>query len=280
MLLEEKIKSLINEVQGEFGVYLEDITDGAKIMLNENITFSAASTIKIPLVALGLKLYEEGKFGLNDEIEMKTQNRVGGTGVLKTLNKNYKPTILDLMTLAITVSDNAATNELVDLVGGFDKINDFNKSLNLNETKFQRKMLDLKALQEGKDNFTSAKDLGTILSLIAKDECVSKESSELLIKMMKMQQFRQKLPNLIPAVTSYDAKATADLPDDGKVLVANKTGDLWKVQHDVGIFILPKGERYVISVFSQKLAEDHEGIETISKISKTVYEYMIEKYNY
>lgn len=280
MLLEEKIKSLINEVQGEFGVYFEDITDGAKIMLNENITFSAASTIKIPLVALGLKLYEEGKFGLNDEIEMKTQNRVGGTGVLKTLNKNYKPTILDLMTLAITVSDNAATNELVDLVGGFDKINDFNKSLNLNETKFQRKMLDLKALQEGKDNFTSAKDLGTILSLIAKDECVSKESSELLIKMMKMQQFRQKLPNLIPAVTSYDAKATADLPDDGKVLVANKTGDLWKVQHDVGIFILPKGERYVISVFSQKLAEDHEGIETISKISKTVYEYMIEKYNY
>lgn len=260
MLLEEKIKSLINEVQGEFGVYFEDITDGAKIMLNENITFSAASTIKIPLVALGLKLYEEGKFGLNDEIEMKTQNRVGGTGVLKTLNKNYKPTILDLMTLAITVSDNAATNELVDLVGGFDKINDFNKSLNLNETKFQRKMLDLKALQEGKDNFTSAKDLGTILSLIAKDECVSKESSELLIKMMKMQQFRQKLPNLIPAVTSYDAKATADLPDDGKVLVANKTGDLWKVQHDVGIFILPKGERYVISVFSQKLAEDHEGI--------------------
>lgn len=280
MLLEEKIKSLINEVQGEFGVYFEDITDGAKIMLNENITFSAASTIKIPLVALGLKLYEEGKFGLNDEIEMKTQNRVGGTGVLKTLNKNYKPTILDLMTLAITVSDNAATNELVDLVGGFDKINDFNKSLNLNETKFQRKMLDLKALQEGKDNFTSAKDLGTILSLIAKDECVSKESSELLIKMMKMQQFRQKLPNLIPAVTSYDSKATADLPDDGKVLVANKTGDLWKVQHDVGIFILPKGERYVISVFSQKLAEDHEGIETISKISKTVYEYMIEKYNY
>lgn len=278
MLLEEKIKSLINEVQGEFGVYFEDITDGTKIMLNENITFSAASTIKIPLVALGLKLYEEGKFGLNDEIEMKTQNRVGGTGVLKTLNKNYKPTILDLMTLAITVSDNAATNELVDLVGGFDNINAFNKSLNLNETKFQRKMLDLKALQEGKDNFTSAKDLGTILSLIAKDECVSKESSELLIKMMKMQQFRQKLPNLIPAVTSYDAKATADLPDDGKVLVANKTGDLWKVQHDVGIFILPKGERYVISVFSQKLAEDHEGIETISKISKTVYECMIEKY--
>lgn len=280
MLLEEKIKSLINEVQGEFGVYFEDIADETKIMLNENVTFSAASTIKIPLVALGLKQSEEGKFDLNDEIEIKPQNRVGGTGVLKTLNKNYKPTILDLMNLAITVSDNAATNELIDLVGGFDNINSFNKSLNLNETKFQRKMLDLNALQEGKDNFTSAKDLGTILSLIAKDACVSKESSELLIKMMKMQQFRQKLPNLIPAVTSYDAKATADLPDDGKVLVANKTGDLWKVQHDVGIFILPKGERYVISVFSQKLAEDHEGIETISKISKAVYEYMIEKYNY
>lgn len=89
-------------------------------------------------------------------------------------------------------------------------------------------MLDLKALQEEKITLHQQKDLGTILSLIAKDECVSKESSELLIKMMKMREFRQKLPNLIPAVTSYDAKATADLPDDGKVLVANKTGDLGK----------------------------------------------------
>lgn len=280
MFLEEKIKSLINEVQGEFGVYFEDTVDGTKILLNENIVFSAASTIKIPLVALGLKLYEEGKFDLNDEIEIKPENRVGGTGVLKTLNRNYKPTVSDLMTLAITVSDNVATNQLVDLVGGFDNINSFSKSLGLNDTKFQRKMLDLKSLQEGKDNFTTAKDLGTILSLVAKDECVSKESSELLLKMMKMQQFRQKLPNLIPAITSYDAKATADLPDEGKVLVANKTGDLWKVQHDVGIFILPKGERYVISVFSQKLAEDYEGVETISKISKAAYEYMTKKYNY
>lgn len=278
-MLEKRIKSILNEIEGEFGVYFEDIQDHSKIEINENLLFSAASTIKIPLVALVFKQYEEGNFNIYDEVTIKSENRVGGTGILKALNKNYKPTILDLVTLAIIVSDNTATNELIDLVGGFKKINEFNVSIGLNNTKFQRKMLDLEALKSGKDNLTTAKDLGMILSLIASGRCISKEASNMILQIMKTQQFRQKLPYLLPAITSYDDKATDEFPEEGKVIVANKTGDLWKVQHDVGIFILPKGQRYIISMYSQKLREDSEGIETISKISKIIYEEMRDKYN-
>ncbi len=277
-MLENEIKILLNKVQGEFGIYYEDIQDHTKICLNENKVFSAASTIKIPLVALTLKKYEDGEIDIDDEVEINSNNRVGGTGILKNLNKNYKPTILDLMNLALVVSDNIATNELIDIVGGFDNINEFIKYLGLTNTKFQRKMLDLDALKEGKDNFTSAKDLGMILSSIAQGKCVSEKASNIILNILKTQQFRQKLPNFIPSVTSYDEKATDELPEKGKVIVANKTGDLWKVQHDVGIFILPEGQRYIISIFSQKLLEDYEGIQTISNISKLIYDYMIEKY--
>ena len=279
-MLNEKITSLLNNVEGEFGVYFEDIQDHNRVIINGNLVFCAASTIKIPLVALVLKEYEEGKFDINDKVDIKLENRVGGTGVIRNLDKSFKPTILDLINLALVVSDNIATNQLIDIVGGFGKINEFNQSIGLNNTKFQRKMLDLKSLNEGLDNCTTAKDLGTLLTLIAEGKCVSKKSSELIIKILKTQQFRQKLPNFIPAVTSYDANATNELPDEGKVMVANKTGDLWKTQHDVGIFILPKGERYVVAVYSQKLSEDYEGIEAISKISKIVYDYMLGKYNY
>ena len=56
------------------------------------------------------------------------------------------------------------------------------------------------------------------------------------------------------------------------MLVANKTGDLVGIQHDVGIFQLPDGRRYIISMFTGDLASDLEGITTISKVSKAVYE--------
>ncbi len=277
-MLKDNIKSILNEIKGEFGIYFEDLQSDEKVVINPNVKFSAASTIKIPLVALALKECEEGKYDLNQEFILKEENRVGGTGILKTLNKNYKPTMLDLINLAIVVSDNVATNELVDLVGGFDKINSFNESIGAPNTKFKRKMMDLKALQSGKDNFTTAEDLGHILKLIAKGECVSKKTSKMVLDIMKTQQFRQKLPHLLPAITSYDPKATDEFPEEGKVIVANKTGDLWKVQHDVGIFILPGKEKYVLAIYSQKLDEDSEGIEAISKISKVIYEYMSEKY--
>ena len=55
-------------------------------------------------------------------------------------------------------------------------------------------------------------------------------------------------------------------------VIDNATGDLVGIQHDVGIFQLPDGRRYIISMFTGDLASDLEGITTISKVSKAVYE--------
>ena len=96
--------------------------------VNPNQIFPSASIIKIPVLAALFKAAAEGKVDLNAKTTLKAENRVGGGGVLTELSIKLRPTVLDLATLMIIVSDNAATNELIDLVG-MDQVNDLVRKL-------------------------------------------------------------------------------------------------------------------------------------------------------
>ncbi len=91
-----------------------------------------------------------------------------------------------------------------------------------------------------------------------------------IFDIMASQQCRNKLPALLPAVASYSGSKSA-IPE-GQVLVANKTGDLVGIQHDVGIFELPDGRRYLIAMFTGDLENDSAGIAAISQVSLAVYQ--------
>lgn len=277
-MLEQKLYSILGRLEGEVGIYFEDIQTGENISINPDRVFSAASTVKIPLVSLLFQKVNEDKIALSDTIELSEENRVGGTGILKNLDKRYKPTVLDLATLAIIVSDNAATNQLVDLVGGLEEITKYCESIGLTSTKFQRKMMDIKAKAAGKDNLTTARDMGNILVKLVRNEIVSDNASKQIIDIMKSQQLRSKLPAYIPAIdTSNPADHYMEI-EPGTVMVANKTGDLDRVQHDIGIFILPGNNYYVLAMFTSNLSADSEGIRAIGEVSKAVYEEMAAKY--
>ncbi len=278
MSINKKIFSIIRCLEGEIGLYFEDLQTGEKLTINSDNIFPAASTIKIPLVLFLFQIVEDGMLDLNDVVSISKDNRVMGTGIIKDLNENYKPTILDLATLCITVSDNIAANQIIDLVGGTSKVNEFCKKIGLSNTRLQRKMLDIEAIKAGKDNYTTAGDMGSLLRQLGKNKIVSKQVSERVIEIMKTQQFRQKLPALIPAVTSYDPNVHNKEVVPGTVVVANKTGDLRGVQNDVGIFIMPGNNIYILAILICSLAEDSQGIEAIAKISKVVYEEMKKKY--
>ncbi|MBE6067457.1 MAG: serine hydrolase [Clostridium lundense] len=277
-MLEQELYSILGTLEGEVGIYFEDIQTGEKISINPDRVFSAASTVKIPLVSLLFQKVNEGKIALSNAVEINEENRVGGTGIIKNLDKRYKPTVLDLATLAIIVSDNAATNQLVDLVGGLEEITGYCKSIGLTSTKFQRKMMDIKAKASGKDNLTTARDMGNILAKLVRNEIVSDNASKQIIDIMKSQQLRSKLPAYIPAIDTSDPADHHTEIEPGTVMVANKTGDLDRVQHDIGIFILPGNNYYVLAMFTSNLSSDSEGIRAIGEVSKAVYEEMAAKY--
>ncbi|MDK2882407.1 MAG: beta-lactamase class [Bacillota bacterium] len=253
MLPEKEILSVLGQLAGSVAVYLEDMTAQELFTVNPERTFPAASTIKIPLLAAVLESAETGKLDLNEATAIAHANRVGGAGVLSELSPNLRPTVRDLATLMIIQSDNTAANQLIDLVG-METVNALCRKLGLKHTVLQRKMMDFEAARAGRDNFTSAADLGRLLKLLLEGKVVSSAASALIIDLMKRQQHRNKLPAYLPA----------------DILIAHKTGDLPNLEHDAGIFFLPK-RTYTLVVLTDRLPSNRAGIETIARISEIVF---------
>lgn len=257
---------------GEVGLYIEDLDSGERFEVNPSLVFPSASVIKIPILALLLKDARDKGMDLYAPHTMNPENRVGGTGILCELEPAYCPPVYYLAKLMIILSDNSATNEIIDLVGGFERVTAFCRETGYHNTSLNRKMMDFDAIAQGRNNYISAGDAGRMLCAVAKGEFVDAQISRTIVDMMNGQQYRNKLPARLPAVPTYAKPEDKKKLKPGSVLVANKTGDLFGIQHDVGIFTLPDNRRYVIAVLTGGLADDADGINLVADISKMVYE--------
>ncbi|HWP51532.1 MAG TPA: serine hydrolase, partial [Clostridia bacterium] len=251
----DAITQLLSSVSGLFGVYIEDMDSGEVFEMNADHVFPSASVIKVPMLALLLKDVQTGRLDWNKPIPLAAENRVGGTGILCELDPDYTPTLAVLAKLMIVVSDNTATNQIMDLIG-IDRFNAFCHEMGYEHITLMRKMLDFEAIRQGKNNYMCAGEAGRLLSSIARGEFVNSEVCGTIISIMEKQQCRNKLPALLPAVPSWSPAEERHNLKPGSLLVANKTGELNRLQHDVGIFTLPDKRRYVISIFSGELLSD------------------------
>ncbi len=262
---------LLSSLEGTVGLYIHDLDCGEKFQVNPEQVFPSASVIKIPLLALLLRDVQEGRVDWNAKHPIASCNRVGGTGILCELEPDYVPTVETLAKLMIVLSDNTATNEIIDLLG-IDRVNRFCREMGCPNTVLMRKMLDFEAIRQGKNNYMCAGEAGRLLVQAAKGEFVTPEISQTMVRILERQQYRGKLPALLPAVPSYAPEEDKKHLKPGTVLVANKTGELVGIQHDVGIFTLPDGRRYVIAMFTGGLKDDALGIQAIQKVSRAVYD--------
>ena len=270
---QKEIYELLSKLDGTVGLYVEVMDTGEVFEINPDYVFPSASVIKIPMLALLLRDVQEKRADWNAPRAIAPNNRVGGTGILVSLDADYAPSLSVLATLMITLSDNTATNEIMDIIG-IDRFNQFCRDMGYSHIMLMRKMLDFESIKQGRNNYMCAGEAGRLLSSIAKGEFVNKEVCETIIGIMERQQCLNKLPALLPAIPSWASKEERTNMKPGTVLVANKTGDLTGIQHDVGVFTLPDGRRYVIAMFTGGLASDRDGIMAIAKVSRAVYDAM------
>lgn len=256
-MLEEKLKKFIDEQKGNVAVFVKDLKTGREIKINADMQFPSASIIKIAIMSELFNKINEGVYTLDDEIEIKEEMLTGGDGILKELNYGHRFTLKEICTLMIIVSDNMATNILIDLLG-MDNINFNAKKLGMKKTSLQRKMMDSLAVKQGRNNFTSAEDFAMILELIYKGENVNETYSSMMLNILKKQQVRGRLDLYLPE----------------EVLIAHKTGDLDFLEHDGGIVFLPDRE-YIICVLTNEVKSNKDGREIIGEISKMVYDEMV-----
>lgn len=253
-MIKSKIASIINESQGNVAVAVKNLSTDLEISFNEELIFPSASTIKLVILSELLRQCKLGKFNIEDKIKITEELLTGGDGILKELEIGHTFSLKELATLMIIVSDNMATNILIDLLG-MDNINDTAIQLGLKQTVLQRKMMDFATKALGKDNFTCAKDMSHILELIYNGKAIDNESSKVMLDMILRQQVNGRLDLYIPE----------------EIKIAHKTGNLDNLEHDVGIVLLPNTD-YIICVLTNNLKSNKECRETIGLISKAVYD--------
>jgi len=161
-------------------------------------------------------------------------------------------TLRDLATMMIAVSDNSATNVLIDRVG-MDNVNAVLDSLGLAHTRLRRKMMDLDAARQGRENISTPREMMVLLDALYHGKVLNKEFTADFFKVLS---------------TNKDSWIPRDLPADVKS--ANKPGSLEGVRNDSGI-VFVEGRPYVICVMTAFLTNEREGEQAISKVSFTAW---------
>jgi len=253
-------EELIEEMSDYEGQFAYVISEGDEVIrFNEHMAASPASTIKVPILVEVLRQCDKGKLALEQMIEIKEADKTGGSGVLQAMNISML-SLRDLLTLMIIVSDNTATNIVIELVG-VEQMNEGFSKMGMSSTTLSRKMMDLERLQSGIDNVTTANDLHTCLKAVNDEVLLSKTSRKIFYDIMHHQQFQHKLPFHM---------------DIESIKIWNKTGSIAGVENDCGIF--QKRERTVYAaIMCSKLTNERVGLHFIQQAGKKISELLEER---
>ncbi|WP_404468467.1 serine hydrolase [Sutcliffiella horikoshii] len=259
-ILKERVQAVVDSTAGHVSFVIED-GSGLRLEKDADLLKKAASLIKIPIMMAAFKQVEAGRLNLSDRYLIDAENIVGGAGVIQFMDGNTSFTLWDLLTLMIVVSDNTATNKVIDIVG-WSAVDGFCKKHGLTNTRLERKMMDFKAAAAGLENRTSAQEMVECLKFLHMEDDERTVFSDVSRQMMLHILGGQQLLDKLPFYMDLDA-----------VKIANKTGELPGVEHDCGV-VTYKTEKLIVTVLIDDLVDNSIGKRAIQEIGKLVEEYL------
>ena len=219
--MEQDILGRLEKLPGKIGFYYKNLVTGEVITYQEDESFLAASVIKLYIMAEAVRQCKEGILTKDDMVVIDKAKCVPSCGALTYMHDGLEVTIQDLYTLMIILSDNSATNFLIDILGE-EAINDGIRALGHEKTQLNRKMYDTEKSARGIQNYVCPIELGEFLERLYHGEVFDADSSEHMLSVMKDQRLNGKIPFHIHT-----------LPEHGRI--AHKTGEDTGITHDVGI---------------------------------------------
>ena len=272
--LEQQLRELCGRIDGEWGLSLYIPERGERLSVNAQARRVSASTIKIPLLALLLKDAEEGRLDLEQPVAIDAVNRVGGSGILQSLSPTVKLSLRDHAELMMVLSDNVSTNVVIDAVG-MERANAFFVQEGWTATHLGRKMMTQGALlPDGtrEQNYTSVADLADMMERVQAGTMVSPQVSRTMLRIMAGQRNGKFRPAL-PEAKRYDPSKELELPPEGRVVLAAKSGTLVDpvVANDAGILLLPDG-RSAVLVMMTASRSNPETERIMGQVARAVYE--------
>lgn len=209
MSLPESVAQAIDSNHARVGLSVIDLKSGSGFGVNEDEVFAQASAIKIPILWTLHRLAAKGELSLDQTLPIDPTNGSGGCGVLQNFaSRNTQVALGDLAVLMIVLSDNVATNLLIDRLG-FEAVNGLLGSLGSAETRLRRKMIDQAARNAGRENTSTPAEAARLMQQLDAD---NKRSDPVAAAVLKTLRLKKTSP------------VTAALPEDTRL--ATKPGML------------------------------------------------------
>jgi beta-lactamase class A len=267
--LEKKLSPIIAAHHGKVAVWAKHLRTGQMVAIEADTPVQTASVIKLPIMLEAFHQKKDGKLDFSKRITLTKDDQVSGSGLLPFLEPGLALTVNDAIVLMMTVSDNTATNLVLDQVT-IPAVNARVTALGLKDTYLYKKVYkppvgpmpaDQKKFGLGK---TTAREMGEVMEAIARCELADAALCARMIEIMKNQQFRYMIPRYLE---------TADTSEEGSA-IADKIGELDHVRNDVAL-VETKAGPIVISVFTWENKDaswspDNEAYFTIAKVAKAI----------
>jgi beta-lactamase class A len=196
--LEAELRRVGSAFSGSWTAALTDLTTGEHFGIDEDGVMPTASLIKVPVLAALYAAVHAGTLGLEDRTAYEERHYCRGSGVLQHLTPGAQMTVRDAAVLMMIISDNAATNMCIDLVG-IAQVDETMRSMGFPATRLFQRLGDSAAgLDARKMSVSSAGDICGLMTLIARHEAVSADASEDMMRIMRRSDGRGELSHLLP----------------------------------------------------------------------------------
>ena len=259
-----EIQRLIAASGAAVAVALRTLDGRDELLLQPDVAFHAASTMKVPVL---IELYRQARAGslsLDDPIPVVNEFHSIVDGSPFTLDTGDdsdaevyrhiggRMSYRNLAEAMITVSSNFATNLIIEHLGATN-IQKTTDALGAGGMHVLRGVEDDKAFQKGLNNSTTARALLTLMEAIARGKAVDQAASDEMIAVLKRQKFNNRIPAGLPPGTP----------------VAHKTGEITRIQHDAAIVYA--GRPFVLVVLVRGLDDAKRGSALAADITRVLY---------
>jgi beta-lactamase class A len=230
----------------------KNLESGLTLTANERAVMPAWSTIKVLLALAFWRAVAEERLSAGYPYAYQPWQSVGGSGVLRGFRYAARLTLADLAHLSLAVSDNDATNIVLAFVG-LEAVNDLAAELGLQDTAMRRRMMDAASRAEGRDNVTSARDLGLLFEELERGSVLSERVRAPVKASLAAQEHRDGIARYLPPEAVYLGKVGDDAPEG-------------RYAHDAAL-VVTREARLVIVVMS----DDGAGYEPVSRLGSALY---------
>ncbi len=246
--MKNEILSRLSALPGRIAFYYKNLTTDECIAFREEEPMMAASVIKLFILAEAYRQMAAGRLDKDRLVTIHKDRCVPSCGALTYMHDGLQATVEDLYTLMIILSDNSATNYMIELLGE-EAVNEGIRSLGFTKTILNRRMYDAEKSARGIQNYITAAEVGDLLARMAQGTLISPEASADMLRILKDQRLNGKIPFYIHTIPDHAA-------------IAHKTGEDTGITHDVGVIFTKKpfvlvfcGNETDVAAYGREMAE-------------------------